>query len=134
MFLSETAAPAALKMSLATKQFGGSDRADQSAYAAAFGTDIPLASVFELRPRLQRQFNTYLSFVANDDEASARDVLMRVDWASLGKADVVDVSTWSNYSFPPAHPTPQPARPCFTQIPTPPFRLDSELATQPYRD
>ncbi|KAK3302938.1 uncharacterized protein B0T15DRAFT_486492 [Chaetomium strumarium] len=97
LFLSETAAPAALKMPLATKQFAGSesDRADQSAYAAAFGTDIPFASLFELRPRLQRQFNTYLTFVANDDEASAQEVLMRVDWASLGSITVVDVGAQS---------------------------------------
>ncbi|KAK4234866.1 hypothetical protein C8A03DRAFT_46877 [Achaetomium macrosporum] len=95
LFLAETVAPAALKMPLSTKQFAGSDRADQSAYTLAFDTEIPLASVFELRPRLQRQFNTYLSFVTNDDHASVRDVLVRVDWASLGNATVVDVGAQS---------------------------------------
>ncbi len=93
MFLAGTAAPAALKMPLATKRFATSDRADQSAYAAAFDTTVPLASVFELQPRLQRQFDTFLSFVTSDDVAGVRDVVMRVDWASLGNATVVDVST-----------------------------------------
>ncbi len=95
LFLSGTAAPAALKMPLATRRFPASDRADQCAYAAAFDTDVPLASVFELRPRLQRQFATYLAFVTSDDQAGVRDVLMRVDWAGLGSATVVDVSTLS---------------------------------------
>ena len=93
MFLAGTAAPAALKMPLATRRFATSDRADQSAYAAAFDTTVPLASVFELQPRLQRQFDTFLSFVTSDDAAGVRDVVMRVDWASLGNATVVDVST-----------------------------------------
>lgn len=93
MFLAGTAAPAALKMPLATRQFAASERADQSAYAAAFDTGIPLANVFELQPRLQRQFATFLSFTTSDDQANVRDILMRVDWASLGHATVVDVST-----------------------------------------
>lgn len=101
LFLSGTAAPAALKMPLATRRFPASDRADQCAYAAAFDTDVPLASVFELRPRLQRQFATYLAFVTSDDQAGVRDVLMRVDWASLGSATVVDVSADSS-SLPPS--------------------------------
>ncbi|KAK4175376.1 hypothetical protein QBC36DRAFT_190046 [Triangularia setosa] len=91
MFLSGTAAPASLKMPTATKQYGASDRTDQSAYTVAFDTGIPLASVFELQPRLQRQFGTYLEFVTNGDQAGIRDVLMRVDWGSLGNATVVDV-------------------------------------------
>ncbi|KAL2128591.1 hypothetical protein VTI74DRAFT_8958 [Chaetomium olivicolor] len=95
LFLSEIAAPAALKMPLATKKFGASDRPDQSAYALAFDTDVPLSSVFQLRPRLQRQFATYLSFVTSDDQANIRDVLMRIDWASLGNATVVDVGAHS---------------------------------------
>ncbi|KAG7284355.1 hypothetical protein NEMBOFW57_010728 [Staphylotrichum longicolle] len=91
MFLAGTAAPAALKMPLATRQFAGSERADQSAYAAAFDTGIPLANVFELQPRLQRQFATFLSFTTSDDQANVRDILMRVDWANLGHATVVDI-------------------------------------------
>ncbi len=103
MFLAGTAAPAALKMPLATKRFATSDRADQTAYAAAFDTTVPLASVFELQPRLQRQFETFLSFVTSDDVTGVRDVVMRVDWASLGNATVVDVSTSS--TRPHTHPT-----------------------------
>lgn len=92
MFLSGTAAPASLKMATATRQYGASDRTDQSAYTVAFDTGVPLASVFELQPRLQRQFGTYLESVTNGDQAGTRDVLMRVDWGSLGNATVVDVS------------------------------------------
>ncbi|KAK4679809.1 hypothetical protein QC764_207350 [Podospora pseudoanserina] len=90
MFLSGTAAPASLKMANATRQYGASDRSDQSAYTVAFDTGVPIASVFELQPRLQRQFGTYLESVTNGDQAGTRDVLMRVDWGSLGNATVVD--------------------------------------------
>lgn len=96
MFLSGTAAPASLKMATATRQYGASDRTDQSAYTVAFDTGVPLASVFELQPRLQRQFGTYLESVTNGDQAGTRDVLMRVDWGSLGNATVVDVGAHSS--------------------------------------
>lgn len=92
MFLSGTAAPAALKMPLATKQFAASGRVDHSAYTAAFDTDVPIAAVFEVQPRLQRQFANYLSCATSDDQTDIRDVLMQVDWAGLGDATVVDVS------------------------------------------
>lgn len=95
MFLSGTAAPASLKMATATRQYGASDRTDQSAYTVAFDTGVPIASVFELQPRLQRQFGTYLESVTNGDQAGTRDVLMRVDWGSLGNATVVDVGAHS---------------------------------------
>jgi hypothetical protein len=94
MFMSETVAPAALKMSTATKEFAGSDRPDQSAYNVAFERSITLAGCFEQRPKLQRQFAAYLSYGTGDEDAGVQDVLMRLDWRSLGNATIVDVS-WS---------------------------------------
>lgn len=92
VFASETAAPSALKMSQATKQFPGSDQPEQSAFNLAFNHSITLASCFDQRPKLQRQFNAYLSYGANCEDAGIQDVLMRLDWRSLGNATVVDVS------------------------------------------
>jgi hypothetical protein len=92
VFMSETAAPAALKMSSATKQFAGSERPDRSAFNVAFDTSITFAGCFEQRPKLQRQFTASLSYGANDEDAAVQDVLMRLDWRSLGNATVVDVS------------------------------------------
>ena len=92
VFMSDTAASAALKMSSATKQFAGSDRPDRSAFNVAFDTSITFAGCFEQRPKLQRQFAAYLSCSTSDEDAGVLDVLMRLDWRSLGNATVVDVS------------------------------------------
>jgi len=92
MFLSETAAPAALKMAAATRQSAGPDRPEQSAYMAALNGSTPISSVLELQPKLQRQFKTYLTYVTVDDEVGIRDVLMHFDWQALGTATVVEVS------------------------------------------
>jgi hypothetical protein len=92
VFMSETAAPAALKMSSATKQFAGSERPDRSAFNVAFDTSITFAGCVEQRPKLQRQFAASLSYSANNEDAAVQDVLMRLDWRSLGNATVVDVS------------------------------------------
>lgn len=109
MFLSGTAAPTSLKMPLATKQFAASGRADQSAYAAAFDTNISLATVFERQPRLQRQFDTYFSCITGDDQTGIRKVLMQVDWGSLGDATVVDVSYYpAQHLTTPLTPEPRP--------------------------
>jgi len=93
VFASETAAPAALKMSQATKQFPDSHQPEHSAYNLAFNHSIPLSDSFDQRPKLQRQFNAYLFYSTNYEDSGIEDVLMRLDWRSLGDATVVDVST-----------------------------------------
>jgi hypothetical protein len=128
MFLSETAAPTALKMPLATKQFVTSRPADQSAYAAAVDTGNPLASEFELRPRLQRQYDNYLSCITGDDQTGIRDVLMKVDWGSLGDATVVDVSRLVH--FPSVGPEPRPLLNLTKPLPKP-FPKPLMLTTNP---
>ena len=103
MFISETAAPAALKMSSATKEFASSDRAYQSSYNIAFDRSISFARCFEQRPKLQRQFTAYLSAVNIDEDAGVQDVLMQLDWRSLGDATIVDVSVAASFHFIPSH-------------------------------
>lgn len=92
MFMSETGAPAALKMSSATKQFSGSDRPERSAFNVAFDTSMTFAGCAEQRPKLQRQFAASLSCSTSDEDAGVLDVLTRLDWRSLGNATVVEVS------------------------------------------
>lgn len=93
MFMSETGAPAALKMSSATKQFAGSDRPERSAFNVAFDTSMTFAGWAEQRPKLQRQFAASQSCSTNDEDAGVLDVLTRLDWRSLGNATVVEVSS-----------------------------------------
>lgn len=101
MFMSETGAPAALKMSSATKQFAGSDRPERSAFNVAFDTSMTFAGCAEQRPKLQRQFAASLSPSTSDEDAGVLEVLTRLDWRGLGNATVVEVSLSSFFIQPP---------------------------------
>ena len=92
MFLSETAAPAALHMTAATQRFGQSQRPHESAYNVALNTSVTFASMCEQRSKLQRQWPAYLHHAMGDVELSITDVLTCFDWLSLGNATVVEVS------------------------------------------
>ncbi|MCJ1251841.1 hypothetical protein MMC30_009079 [Trapelia coarctata] len=95
MFLSETAAPTALQMAVATQRFGHSQRPNESAYNVAFNTSATFASACEQRPKLQRQWPAYLRYGTDDVDASVTDILTRLDWLSLGNASVVEVGARS---------------------------------------
>lgn len=92
MFLSETAAPAALQMAMATQRFGNSQRPNESAYNVAFNTSTTFANTCEQRPKLQRQWPAYLRYGTGEADANLTDILTRLDWLSLGRASVVEVS------------------------------------------
>ena len=95
MFLSETAAPAALQMAAATQRFGDSQRPDESAYNLTFNISATFASACAQRPKLQRQWLAYLRYATGDVDTSLTEILKRFDWLNLGKATVVDVSLFT---------------------------------------
>lgn len=92
MFLSETAAPAALQMASATRRFGESQKPYESAHNVAANTLATFASVYMDKPKLQRQLPAYLQHATGDIDASVIDILKRLDWSGLGNACVVEVS------------------------------------------
>lgn len=92
MFLSETAAPAAMHMAAATQRFGQSQRPHESAYNVALNTSITFVNMCEQRSKLQRQWPAYLRHAMGGVELSVTDVLTCFDWPSLGSATVVEVS------------------------------------------
>ena len=92
MFLSETAAPTALQMAVATQRFGHSQRPKERAYNVAFNTSATFASACEQPSKLQRQWPAYLHYGMGDVDASVTDILTCLDWLSLGNASVVEVS------------------------------------------
>lgn len=92
MFLSETAAPAAMHMAAATQRFGQSQRPHESAYNVALNTSTTFVNMCEQRSKLQRQWPAYLRHAMGDVELSVTDVLTCFDWLSLGNATVVEVS------------------------------------------
>lgn len=96
MFLAETAAPAAMKMTLASHRFGDSSRASESAYNVAIESSVPFATACEQSAKLQRQWTAYMQYGMGDVRASMVDVLMRLHWARLEAALVVEV-TFSSF-------------------------------------
>lgn len=95
MFLSETAAPAAMHMAAATQRFGQSQRPHESAYNVALNTSITFVNMCEQRSKLQRQWPAYLRHAMGGVELSVTDVLTCFDWPSLGSATVVEVGARS---------------------------------------
>lgn len=91
MFLAQTAAPTALKMATATRRYGCSDLPQESAYGLAFGTAHSFQATCEQRPKLHRQLSAYLQHAGNVDQ-DVTELLTRLDWPSLGKTRVVEVS------------------------------------------
>ena len=92
MFLSETAAPAALHMAAATQRFGQSQRPHESAYNVALNTSSSFAGMCDQRSRLQRQWPAYLRHALNEADSGSTDVLTCFEWVSLKNATVVEVS------------------------------------------
>jgi hypothetical protein len=92
MFLSETVAPSALHMAVATQRFGHTHRPEESAYNAAFNTSATFATIYEKRSKLQRQWPAYLRNLGGDTDLSITEVLSQLDWSSIGKATIVEVS------------------------------------------
>ncbi|KAK3370066.1 hypothetical protein B0H63DRAFT_306509 [Podospora didyma] len=101
MLLAETAAPAALHMTIATqrsleKKGTGrrSERPEESAYNVAFHSSQTFQSACEQRPKLHRQWLAYLRYVGADHDAVI-ELLGGLDWFSLSGANIVDVGAHS---------------------------------------
>ena len=75
MFLSGTAAPAALQMVTATQRFGQSKNCEDSAYNIARGTAAPFVAACEQQPKLRRQWPAYLQYAMGDRGNSDVEIL-----------------------------------------------------------
>lgn len=86
-FLARSATPAALHMASATSRLGL-----ESAYAVTAMQSFTTA--LEQRPTLRRQYSAYQRHVAGvPKERAIVDVLLHLDWSSLGDACIVEVSS-----------------------------------------
>lgn len=100
MFLSETAAPAAMHMAEATRRFGDSQQRNESGYNVAFNTTGTFSGMCEQRPKLQRQWPAYLRHGTGEADDGVMDILTRFDWHSLNMATVVEVRIFIEYITP----------------------------------
>lgn len=93
VFMAETAAPAALRMTSATQRFGDSLDPSETAYNLALGTSRTF-NVACQAPKLARQWASYLRYAAglHQDEKVA-GLLSQLNWSNLGDACIVEVSS-----------------------------------------
>jgi hypothetical protein len=85
MFLTNTAAPAAMQMVQVTQ------RLRHQKQGTAFN-DLPLAASFQQQATLRRQWPSYLKYGLGDPDSSIASIFNSFDWESAGEGTVVDVS------------------------------------------
>lgn len=88
MFLTYTAAPAAMQMGTVTRRL----RHQQQFLQEAANQDPPLATSLQQQATPRRQWPSYLRHALGDQDSSIASILNSFDWASLGETTVVDVS------------------------------------------
>lgn len=91
MFISEVAAPTALQMALTTREYGDSQRPNETAYNVAFKNSPPFAAMCEQRTKLRRQSGAFSRLGKHDEDRQVVDLLGSLRFATIGGATVVDV-------------------------------------------
>lgn len=98
LFLGKVSAPEGLRMAERTKrgdyylEDSGSDGRNDNTCKRRTETQKNLPTRLSLQnPKLQRSWSTFLQCLGDVDD-SIDEVLLRLDWNSLGKATIVDVS------------------------------------------
>lgn len=82
----------ASKLAEASEKWPGSEEKNQTAYNIAFETDMPFFDHLVTLPEKTKQFASYMKNVQNSEGTAIGYLVHGFDWASLGKATVVDVS------------------------------------------
>ena len=91
-FMCEASVPMASKLVEASEKWPGSEEKNQTAYNIAFDTDMPFFDHLVTLPEKTKQFASYMKNVQNSEGTAIGYLVHGFDWASLGKATVVDVS------------------------------------------
>ena len=92
VFMIECSVPAAFKFAEASEKWPGSVEKNETAYNIAFDTDLPFFDHLSQIPGRTERFAGYMKSVTNSEGTDVKHLLSGFDWASLGKAKVVDVS------------------------------------------
>ncbi|RMJ29050.1 o-methyltransferase [Aspergillus sp. HF37] len=91
VFMCEMSAPTAANLLEASLQWRGSAMKTETAYNAAFGTNLPFFQHLSQFPDRTRQFSGYMKSVTNSPGNRLKHLVNGYDWAALGEALVVDV-------------------------------------------
>lgn len=84
--------PAAASMVKAHARWPDNTAPNRTAFSAAFDTDLGMYEYIATKPDIYRLFDTAMQAVAKSPMSHLKHLTSGFDWASLGKATVVDVS------------------------------------------
>lgn len=94
-FLTDYLEPSASRLADATERWGDTGEVNQTAYNIAFNTPLPVFEHMKGSKEVSNIFGGYMRAVMKSEGLAMKHLMSGYDWASLGKAHVVDVSSTS---------------------------------------
>jgi 6-hydroxytryprostatin B O-methyltransferase len=85
-------APTISSMVTAHERWPDSTAPNQTAVNVAFNTDLPMYEYISKQPELHKLFGRVMDAMANSPKSALKHLVNGFDWASLGKATVIDAS------------------------------------------
>ncbi|GIJ86455.1 hypothetical protein Asppvi_005344 [Aspergillus pseudoviridinutans] len=98
LFLAEDSAPMAPKLVEATQRWGETTKKTETAFNLSLNTDRPFFDYLSSSPEFTQRFSGYMKNVAKGEATNVKHLVQGYDWASLGKATVVDVGGSSGHA------------------------------------
>ncbi|KAI3340507.1 O-methyltransferase [Ustulina deusta] len=91
VWVTSVIAPVIANMVTAHERWPMSTAPNNTAFSAAFSTNLPLYEYLAKQPDLYKLFGRVMDFVASSPKSDSRHLASGFDWAGLGKAIVVDI-------------------------------------------
>ena len=95
-YMADFSMPTALNTVEATTRWGDTLAGNQTAFNAAFGTNLPFFEFLGKNNDLNKLFAGYMKSAGNSQGTSVKHLLDGFDWSGLGDGVVVDVSILGN--------------------------------------
>lgn len=93
MWISEHIAPSIAATTKAHEQWPADTDKNHTPFNAAFNTDLPMYQYLAQNPDLYKLFGRVMKAITQSPKSEMKHLARGFDWAKLGKALVVDVST-----------------------------------------
>lgn len=102
-FMTHFAAPVSQSYAEATERWGGTLKNNETAFNIAYRTETPFFEYLKHSRELTELFAKYMRGLGESEGLDPRHVLGGFDWAGLGEAHVVDVSSQLCFSSSPRY-------------------------------
>jgi 6-hydroxytryprostatin B O-methyltransferase len=99
VWMTSVVAPSVAAMVTAHERWPDSTAPNETAFNAAFNTDLPMYEYIAKQPELYKLFGRLMDGQARSPACDVKHLVNGFDWASLGKATVVDASSLSLLRF-----------------------------------